>query len=61
MKILVTGSTGFVGSHLVDLLVSEGHEVFSLVRNLNKAREFEVKGELINAKKMNGWINFPQI
>lgn len=61
MKILVTGSTGFVGSHLVDQLVSEGHEVFSLVRNLNKAREFEVKGELINGSlnpsEKNEWVD----
>ena len=27
MKILVTGSLGFIGSHLVDKLVDEGHEV----------------------------------
>jgi nucleoside-diphosphate-sugar epimerase len=27
MKILVTGDAGFIGSHIVDRLVSEGHEV----------------------------------
>ena len=27
MKILITGGSGFLGSHLCDLLSSEGHEV----------------------------------
>ena len=29
-KILITGGSGFVGSHLVDRLMSEGHEVVVL-------------------------------
>jgi len=35
MKILVTGGTGFIGSHLVDKLIDEGHEVIVLDINLN--------------------------
>lgn len=36
MKALITGITGFVGSHLSDLLLSEGLEVFGIVRSNSK-------------------------
>jgi dihydroflavonol-4-reductase len=37
MKALVTGATGFVGSHLVEALVSAGVEVTALARSPEKA------------------------
>src|SRR5207244_12125247 len=47
MKVLVAGGGGFIGSHLVDRLVQEGHEVVVVDnlstgkrRNLNRAAEF---------------------
>jgi uncharacterized protein YbjT (DUF2867 family) len=33
MKIAITGGTGFIGSHLAQRLVSEGHQVVLLARN----------------------------
>jgi len=38
MKVLVTGATGFIGSHLIERLLEQGHEVRALARktsNLN--------------------------
>jgi len=44
MKYFVTGATGFVGSYLVKLLRSEGHEVVALVRNPEKATDLQAIG-----------------
>ena len=38
MKILVTGGAGFIGSHLVDRLIKEGHKVV-IIDNLSTGRK----------------------
>lgn len=47
MKILVTGGAGFIGSHIVDKLIDEGHEVVVMdnlssgfIENINKKAKF---------------------
>ena len=52
MNILISGGTGFLGSHMVDLLVAEGHQVIILTRagsstskishNLDKVSLFDI-------------------
>ena len=43
-KVLVTGGSGFVGSHCIVQLLAAGHEVRTTVRNL--AREGDVRAML---------------
>ena len=38
MKILVTGANGFVGSHIVEELVKEGHDVTCMVRKTSSLK-----------------------
>jgi nucleoside-diphosphate-sugar epimerase len=37
-KILVTGSTGFVGKHLIPKLINEGYEILEITRNISKSK-----------------------
>ncbi|ARN79138.1 TIGR01777 family protein [Nonlabens spongiae] len=53
MKILLTGATGLVGSKLVELLISEGHELHYLTtRESAIENELKYKGFLWNVQEM---------
>jgi len=43
MKIFLTGATGYVGAHLVNRLVKEGHHLHLLVRSLEKNPQLNSK------------------
>ena len=44
MNIALTGSNGFIGSHILTELVSHGHEVTALVRNEEEAEKVRARG-----------------
>ena len=57
MKILVTGGAGFIGSHVADAFIEQGHEVV-IVDNLSMGRMENVNPQ---AKFVNMNIQDPQI
>lgn len=59
MKVLVTGAAGFLGGHLVDMLIERGDEVRALVRPVEDASRLRklpgvevVQGDLTNAASL---------
>lgn len=59
MKILVSGSTGFIGSSLTELLTGKGHDVYSLVRfrslENEKSLYMNIRGESSDRKRFEGF------
>lgn len=49
MKILVTGGTGFIGSHLIEKLIEMGHDVSVIVRHSTRPFNFQNNVKTITA------------
>jgi len=47
VKIFLTGATGFIGQHLCNRLVEDGHQVIALIRSPEKAKSLPVGIEFI--------------
>ena len=65
MKILITGGAGFIGSHLAELLISEGNQVIALdnqstgsAKNLNPSSNLEViKGSILDSNLVDSLMS----
>ena len=60
MKALLTGATGFIGSHLCEELLGKGYEVTCLVRDTSKPRWIEnldvkfIRGDCLDVGSLTG-------
>ena len=59
MKLAITGGTGFVGSHLIDLALTSGHEVQALTRREQPERPSVtwVKGDLASRDAIRNLVH----
>ena len=65
MKILITGGAGFIGSHLAELLISEGNQVIALdnqstgsAKNLNPSSNLEViEGSILDSNLVDSLMS----
>ena len=49
MRAVVTGGAGFIGSHLVDLLMGDGHQV-TVIDNLSSGRTENIANHLLSGE-----------
>ena len=57
-KILVTGGLGFVGSHLVDSLADDGHDVTVIDSDQNLVK---MATDTLDVKGVSGFASYPDV
>ena len=60
LKLLITGGLGFVGSHLVDLLVKKNHKIKILTKTLSKKKNIKKSAKKIQIEKID-LTNFQEL
>jgi len=53
LKLLITGGLGFIGSHLVDLLVKKNHKIKILTKTLSKKKNIKKSSKKIQIEKID--------
>ncbi|MFC1454934.1 NAD-dependent epimerase/dehydratase family protein, partial [Candidatus Undinarchaeota archaeon] len=59
MKVLVTGASGFIGTHLTKSLIRQGNDVRALIRDkICEVKDVEnVKGDVLNKRDLQNAMN----
>ena len=62
MKIILIGSTGFVGSHILEEALERGHEVHAILRDINKMTKthpnlFLIKADVMEEAELEDILN----
>ena len=62
MRILVTGGSGFIGSHIVDVLIEQGHSITNLdIKPAHRQDIKYVKGSILDRKLIDSLIETNEV